>query len=414
MNFKINYTYLLKYILILIPIGLVTGPFIPDLFASIIGLFALFYILKNSNYSYFKNKYVQTFILFFIFMLIASFFSDDRFYSYSSSLFYFRFIFFIIGISIILLLNSDIYVKLFYLLYFTFLIIFIDVIFETIFGYNLIGNTSALDHRISSFFDDELIVGSYIVRLTPLLLALLYKVNFSNNKINFILVSIFSMTIFITLLSGERTALFMSFLLIFAWVILGDISKYFKLLITVIIIFIIGVTISISNTTKERVFSSTIDSFNINGEEKYIFSQIHQSHYLTSINIIKDNLLNGIGPKMFRFKCNDTKYNINQYSCATHPHNFYIQTLLETGIPGFIILLSFYLSICILLLKHTYLRYFKLTNLFNNYQLLLMISIIINFFPIMPSGNLFNNWMSVIIYLPIGFLLSDFIKEKDF
>ncbi|MDB9825044.1 O-antigen ligase family protein [Alphaproteobacteria bacterium] len=414
MNFKINYTYLLKYILILIPIGLVTGPFIPDLFASIIGLFALFYILKNSNYSYFKNKYVQTFILFFIFMLIASFFSDDRFYSYSSSLFYFRFIFFIIGISIILLLNSDIYVKLFYLLYFTFLIIFIDVIFETIFGYNLIGNTSALDHRISSFFDDELIVGSYIVRLTPLLLALLYKVNFSNNKINFILVSILSMTIFITLLSGERTALFMSFLLIFAWVILGDISKYFKLLITVIIIFIIGVTISISNTTKERVFSSTIDSFNINGEEKYIFSQIHQSHYLTSINIIKDNLLNGIGPKMFRFKCNDTKYNINQYSCATHPHNFYIQTLLETGIPGFIILLSFYLSICILLLKHTYLRYFKLTNLFNNYQLLLMISIIINFFPIMPSGNLFNNWMSVIIYLPIGFLLSDFIKEKDF
>ena len=414
MHSKINYNHFLKYILILIPLGLVTGPFVPDLFASIIGLFALFYVIKNSKYFYFKNKYIQIFILFFIFMLIASFFSDNRYYSYSSSFFYFRFIFFIIGISIILLLNSDIYVKLFYSLFFIFLIISIDVIFESIFGHNLIGNTAVLKHRISSFFDDELIVGSYTVRLAPLLLALLYKTNFSKNKKNFTQLLIVFMIILITLLSGERTAFFMSLLLIFSMVIVIDMNKYFKSLILAISILIIGLTISFSNTTKERVVSATIDSFNIEGEEKYVFSQIHQSHYLTSINIIKDNLLNGIGPKMFRLKCNDIKYNINQYSCTTHPHNFYIQSLLETGIPGFIILLSFYLSVCLLLVKHIYLKYSKATIRFNNYQLLLMLSIIMNFFPIMPSGNLFNNWLSVIIYLPIGFLVSDFMKEKDF
>ena len=38
------------------------------------------------------------------------------------------------------------------------------------------------------------------------------------------------------------------------------------------------------------------------------------------------------------------------------------------------------------------------------------LNIIINILPFIPSGSFFNNWMSLIIFFPLGFWL--YIKEK--
>jgi O-antigen ligase len=43
---------------------------------------------------------------------------------------------------------------------------------------------------------------------------------------------------------------------------------------------------------------------------------------------------------MFRIKCKDEKYAVGISPCLTHPHNFYIQLLAETGIIGFLFLFS--------------------------------------------------------------------------
>lgn len=54
----------IKYFLYLIPSALVTGPFLPDLFLTIIAIYSLFFILKNKIYSVFKNKYSYFFFYF--------------------------------------------------------------------------------------------------------------------------------------------------------------------------------------------------------------------------------------------------------------------------------------------------------------------------------------------------------------
>ena len=48
----------------------------------------------------------------------------------------------------------------------------------------------------------------------------------------------------------------------------------------------------------------------------------------------------GHGPKMFRVICKDEKYATGVSPCMTHPHNFYLQLLAETGIIGFLFLFS--------------------------------------------------------------------------
>ena len=37
---------------------------------------------------------------------------------------------------------------------------------------------------------------------------------------------------------------------------------------------------------------------------------------------------------MFRQKCSDDRYNSGINSCTTHPHNFLLQVLSETGLIG--------------------------------------------------------------------------------
>ena len=67
--------------------------------------------------------------------------------------------------------------------------------------------------------------------------------------------------------------------------------------------------------------------------------------------MFEDKPLFGHGPKMFRVKCSNKKYEVDQFSCATHPHNYSLQLLSETGIIGFIFFLLFYLSLLKMLFK---------------------------------------------------------------
>ena len=104
---------------------------------------------------------------------------------------------------------------------------------------------------------------------------------------------------------------------------------------------------------KERVFIDTANQINIDFKkfEINLFSIQHQVIYQTSYKIIKDNLLVGIGPKMFREICKNEKYKTYTEldksidGCQTHSHNSYIQVLTETGIFGFIFLILIYFFI---------------------------------------------------------------------
>ena len=101
--------------------------------------------------------------------------------------------------------------------------------------------------------------------------------------------------------------------------------------------------------------------------------------------------------------------------CNTHPHNFLIQVASETGLVGLLL----YIGLLIYFLMGI-LNYMSKNRLFKKifkYDVDVRISILfclflITFFPILPSGNIFNNWISMLIYLPVGFLLN-LIHKKN-
>ena len=45
---------------------------------------------------------------------------------------------------------------------------------------------------------------------------------------------------------------------------------------------------------------------------------------------------------MFRKYCGKEEYKISEFSCTTHPHNYSMQMLSETGLIGFILYILIY------------------------------------------------------------------------
>jgi hypothetical protein len=93
-------------------------------------------------------------------------------------------------------------------------------------------------------------------------------------------------------------------------------------------------------------------------------------------------------------------FNEHKNGCNTHPHNFYIQAFSEIGIIGAAFLICFYMFSITNLIKCIRARFVsKLNN-----ELILYANFFIVLFPLLPSGNLFNNYLSLLIYLPLAFI----------
>ena len=85
---------------ILLPIVLITGPALPDIFLSLIATYFLVKSIWKKKWKYYKNKIVYGFLAFSFFGIVRSFLSDMPIDSLMNegSLFYFRYIFFGMGV----------------------------------------------------------------------------------------------------------------------------------------------------------------------------------------------------------------------------------------------------------------------------------------------------------------------------
>ena len=219
---------------------------------------------------------------------------------------------------------------------------------------------------------------------------------------------------FTIFLSGERSSFILfNFSILLFLIFLNDFKKI-RFLIFIFYLIILTLLLTIDSPFKKRIVDLTLKQAQINeiGFPNYIFSKQHNEHYLSAWKMFLDNKLIGIGPKNFREICKKDKYNFSELTCSSHPHNIPLQLLSETGIIGFLIYLILNIVIWYNLIKSLFSKLFFKKKYLNNFQLSLLINIAILIWPIMPNGNFFNNWLSITIYYPIGFLLWDMRNNK--
>tara|TARA_B100000575_G_C23134270_1_gene658537 strand:+ start:731 stop:2077 length:1347 start_codon:yes stop_codon:yes gene_type:complete len=420
-----------KYLFISLPFLIFSGPFLADLSITLIGLIYFFQIIKEKKYNNLKSIFVYIFLIFWINTLISSFISFSSYHNIGSSIVYIRFLFFVLG-GIYLLRNDKNTLRHFCtVLTCTFILVLFDGYIQYFFNQGISGIVYN-KARLSNFITGELILGSYLSRLFPLVILL--NIYFYKNNMFFIfLLSILIILVDVLIfLSGERASFF--YLLISIILIILMINKFKILrLITFLLSFSIILIITINNDkVKNRMITQTFNDFKkeekITEDNQLIdkklsdnnqlvffnkynaFTKAHNQLYSSALKIYSDNnFLIGIGPKSFRKYCNKIEYIslFGEDSCSTHPHNTYIQLLTETGIIGFLIVFIIFLFITYKIVEHIFFSIFKKKYLLDELQIGGYIAIFISLWPIVPTGNFFNNWISITYFLPIIFILKD-------
>ena len=407
----------LSILFISIPFLLITGPFLPDLSLVIITLSLLVISLYKKEFIIFSNIYIKFFIIICICLTLVSI-STLNITSIKSSIFYFRFGLFVLFASFILNNNQNIFKNLLYIFLIIYSFLFIDTLYQYFFHKNIFGfvHEYGSNFRITSFFGDDEVLGSYTARFFPLLMFLIiYNSSFDLSKKYFFIITLTVVVAFtIVLLSGERTSIglfILSFLFIFFSS--NNFRKIFIIPLIIIIVVFVSV-LSLSEKVKNRVITQTMNQMGLNsGSERLIlFSKTYEGHYLISYNMFKEKPLVGHGAKMFRFYCSKEENFIDHNACTTHPHNFYAQMLAETGILGFIILMGIFLSTCYFFVKNIYFQIYKKKQLITDQSICLLSFYFMTLFPFLPSGNFFNNWLSIIIYYPLSFLIYSINSKK--
>ena len=390
------------------PITFLFGNFLINLFLLIINLILAYGIFKNF-YSYkILNKLIIYLLLFLFFSFLANLiFSNNIGISYPRVFKFLLIIGSIIAFKTLITNLKTSKINKMYKIWFTiFLIVVLDVIFEIIFGFNILGFRSFMSGRIASFSGDELNIGHYFSAFSLFFLSYIY-LNYKNNSLNLI-VAIFLVAI--SFLIGERSNFIRTISIIILFVVfINEIKIKFKILSFSSLIILFLLILNSNPDYKLRYVDQFTKVLTYKGINYYLNNTVYGAHYNVAKEIFKDNIFFGAGIKNFRIESYSKKYEnldhpYNDRRANTHPHQIHYEFLSETGLFGYISFVIFIFSSFYLTLKN----YVKNKNL---YQFSAFLFVLISLLPLLPSGSFFSTYTSGLFWLHYAVMVG-YINNK--
>ncbi len=444
---------ILQSLVYIFPLSFIFGNLVINVFVILIVLLGVYYY-KISLFNWYKKNNLLILTLFFLTVLLSSYYQNffvENSKDSVKAILYFRYFFFLLVIRS-LIINNQIRLNIFLNICFVLTgLVSVDIIAQFIFGQNILGYTAQEFSRnvkyYTGIFGLELIAGGFILMFSILGLFSIFNIFKTDKKIFHLLIFAFFIIFFLLslVLAGNRMPLLMYVIsLIFFAVIYKKKEKIYFLSFVILGFILLSFIVFKSDTLLKRAKNfyagipspviiveelkkeypdlkkyensgrpfHTLDEFEITENYTEIpFFTGHLPIYLTSIDLFLDKPLIGGGIKSYRNQCSN-KLHLPNRVCESHPHNYILEILNDTGLLGF--LLIHYLVVYLLLNNYKdYKLSEKLNSTISNWiYLAFILSLFTQFFPIKSSGSFFSTYNSAFIFLILG--ISFGINELKF
>ena len=398
---KKNYIELIAIILIsILPLAFIVGSAAVNSFIILLDFLFLYELLNKKKMNYLNNKYFYSFILLWLMLLLSLFFSNNPENSSSRAIGFIRFIIFVFSIRYFFNLENNnsqkIIINTWTLI---FIVISFDLIFEYIFGVNIIGIKSPMHGRLVSFLGDELKIGSLYFSLVTLVMSGIYYLMAFKEKNSHFKKVIFYLFIFsfliISYMIGERSNFIKVLILIIFFIFFHEKKNYliktsFILLSAIVIYFVT----TLNEHIKHRAWTTFLKPI-INNPVNTIVNSQYGLLYEVGIEMYQNNKVFGVGLKNFREEIIKDEYN---NAGSNHPHQFHFEILAELGLIGYFSFFIFFLFNLWLSIKN----YIEEKNLFNLSGTLFVLCSLI---PLLPSGSFFTSFGAALFWINFAIML---------
>jgi len=326
------------------------------------------------------------------------------------------------------------------------ILVSLDIIYQYIFGFDIIGFKSLGSHN-SGFFGDELIAGGFIKNFSFFSIFFVSFALKNKNNLRFVLTTLVICVLSVGILfSGNRMSLILFIMGLFLFFLFSKNLKKILLVNFLILPIILGFLVSFDSGIKEPymsyfdnvkgIFSSTITAkveFEVSDpagdrtwqgfkgpplwdkgkplKDDFEFLWVRQNEvdsnrklFLTALDAWGRNKIFGNGIKSFRQDCQKFLMHKENRACSNHPHNYYLEILTETGIVGLFITSVIGLLFFIFVFKNF--RSLRENNIENLILSISVVSIILELFPFRSTGSIFSTGNATYIILIASILLS--------
>ncbi len=410
LEIKLKKKNIILYLIGLLPLSLLIGTFVAEIIVFLTIVFFLYELFIFKNFKFLKNNLFLIFAIIYIYLIINLFSSLNFDLSFNRAIFFLRFPIFVMATAYFIKKNNynfDIIYKLWAI---TISVVILDLYFQYIFGFNTLGFTSPWPERLTGFLGEELKIAHILIGFGMHVL-IFYFIKNKNMRLFYIFLIIYLIILF--LVNERSNAIKGTLIIFFSYLFINEIKIKEKIIFLTILISLVVSIVSLNKTVNQRFFLEIKDiELEKDKLSNYIKYTKYGSHYLSGIEIFKQNPILGSGIKTFREACyfvDLKKYYKNsdlyKYRCSTHPHQVHIEWLAELGLIGY--------SLFIILFIYLLIKSIKIFFVNKNSNILCPILFVIcHYLPLLPSGSFFTNFAAIIFWINVGIIYSEILKYE--